>query len=100
MSATAQGFAAPIWMTFRQAIELNAHAHEGETGSLVVYANALTRTECDEKTGEDVEREIPYLKLYIGYIQGPCSLTRLNPKAPRTRPLTAKSIHSPAICSR
>jgi antirestriction protein ArdC len=64
MSATAQSFAAPIWMTLRQAIELNAHVHKGETGSLVVYANAITRTERDEKTGEDVERESPYLKGY------------------------------------
>ena len=64
MSATAQGFAAPIWMTFRQAIELNAHVRKGEKGSLVVYANAITRTERDEETGEDIEREIPYLKGY------------------------------------
>ena len=64
MSATAQGFAAPIWMTFRQAIELNAHVRKGEKGSLVVYANAITRTERDENTGEDVEHEIPYLKGY------------------------------------
>jgi antirestriction protein ArdC len=64
MSATAQGFAAPIWMTFRQAIELNAQVRKGEKGSLVVYANAITRTERDENTGEDVEHEIPYLKGY------------------------------------
>jgi antirestriction protein ArdC len=64
MSATARGFAAPIWMTFRQTIELNAHVRTGEKGSLVVYANAITRTERDEKTGQDVEREIPYLKGY------------------------------------
>lgn len=64
MSATAHGFAAPIWMTFRQAIELNAHIRKGEKGSLVVYANAITRTEHDEETGENVEREIPYLKGY------------------------------------
>jgi antirestriction protein ArdC len=64
MSAAAQGFAAPIWMTFRQAIELNAHVRKGEKGSLVVYANAITRTEHDENTGEGVEREIPYLKGY------------------------------------
>jgi antirestriction protein ArdC len=60
MSASAQGFAAPIWMTFRQAIELNAHVRKDEKGSLVVYANAITRTERDENTGEDIEREIPY----------------------------------------
>ena len=29
MSAAAQGFAAPIWMTFHQAIELNAHVLKG-----------------------------------------------------------------------
>ena len=64
MSATAQGFAAPIWMTFRQAMELNAHVRKGEKGSIVVYADAITRTEHDEETGEDVEHEIPYLKGY------------------------------------
>jgi len=64
ISAAAQGFVAPIWMTFRQAIELNAHVRKGEKGSLVVYANAITRTKHDENTGEDIEREIPYLKGY------------------------------------
>jgi len=64
MSASAQNFAAPIWMTFRQALELDAHVRKGEKGSLVVYANSLTRTERDEKSGEDVEREIPFLKAY------------------------------------
>jgi antirestriction protein ArdC len=64
MSATAQNFAAPIWMTFRQALELDAHVRKGEKGSLVVYANSITRTEHDDKTGEDVEREIPYMKGY------------------------------------
>ena len=55
MSALGQNFAAPIWMTFRQASELNARVRKGEKGSLVVYANAITRTERDDKTGEDVE---------------------------------------------
>ena len=64
MSATAQNFTAPIWMTFRQALELDAHVRKGEKGSLVVYANSIKRTEHDEKTGEDVEREIPFMKGY------------------------------------
>jgi len=64
MSALGQNFTAPIWMTFRQASELNAHVRKGEKGSLVVYANAITRTEHDDKTGEDTEREIPYMKGY------------------------------------
>ena len=58
-----QSFAAPIWMTFKQALELNAHVRKSEKGSLVVYANSITRTEHDD-SGEDIEREIPFLKGY------------------------------------
>jgi antirestriction protein ArdC len=61
--AVTQGFAAPIWMTFRQATELNAHVRKGEKGSLVVYANAITRTE-EGDNGEETEREIHYMKGY------------------------------------
>ncbi len=64
MSALSQNFAAPIWMTYRQATEMNAHVRKGEKGSLVVYANAITRTEHDETTGEDTEHEIPDMKGY------------------------------------
>lgn len=64
MSALGQNFTAPIWMTFRQASELNARVRKGEKGSLVAYANAITCTERDDKTGEDVEREIHYMKGY------------------------------------
>lgn len=64
MSASIQNFTAPIWMTFHQALELNAHVRKGERGSLVVYANSITRTEYDEKSGEDVEREIPFMRGY------------------------------------
>jgi antirestriction protein ArdC len=58
-----KGFGAPIWMTFKQATELNAHVRKGEKGSLVVYANSITRTEEDDK-GEESEREIHYMKGY------------------------------------
>jgi antirestriction protein ArdC len=64
MSALSRNFAAPIWMTYRQASDFNAHVRKGENGSLVVYANAITLTEHDDKTGEDVEHEIPYRKGY------------------------------------
>jgi len=62
--AVTKGFAAPIWMTFKQAQELGGHVRKGESGSLVVYANTLHRTETDEKSGEEVERDIPYMKGY------------------------------------
>ncbi len=63
-SAMAQNFAAPIWMTFKQASALDAHIRKAEKGSLVVYADSITRKETDEKTGDEIDREIPFLKGY------------------------------------
>ena len=82
-SALSQDFAAPIWMTFRRASELKAHVRKGEKGSLVVYANAITRTEHNDKTGEDVEREIPYMKGYKLRITILKGIQRSNPAAYR-----------------
>jgi antirestriction protein ArdC len=62
--AVAKGYAAPIWMTFKQAQELGAHVRKGEHGSLVVYADRFTKTETDNATGQDVERSIPFMKGY------------------------------------
>ncbi|MER8417974.1 zincin-like metallopeptidase domain-containing protein [Mesorhizobium sp. M1329] len=63
-AAMAQGFAAPIWMTFKQAQEMGAHARKGEKGNLVVYADRIWRTQKDEATGEEQERDIPFMKGY------------------------------------
>lgn len=63
-SAMVQNFVAPIWMTFKQATELDGHIRKGEKGSLVVYADSITRKETDDKTGDEIEREIPFLKGY------------------------------------
>lgn len=54
----------PTWMTYLQADEYGAHVRKGEKASLVVYANKIVKTETNSKTGEDTEREIPYLKGY------------------------------------
>jgi len=62
--AVIKGYSAPIWMTFRQALELNAHVRKGERGSTVVYASTVTRSGTDEKTGEETEQAIPFLKSY------------------------------------
>jgi len=62
--AVQRGFAAPIWMTFRQAKELGAHVRKGESGSLVVFASTLQRTETDEETGEETAQDIPFMKGY------------------------------------
>ncbi|HVR55669.1 MAG TPA: zincin-like metallopeptidase domain-containing protein [Pseudolabrys sp.] len=66
-AAMEKGYAAPTWMTFKQASELNACVRKGEHGSLVVYADKIIRTETDTKTGEDSERAIPFLKGYTAF---------------------------------
>lgn len=65
--AVSRGFSAPIWMTFRQAKELGGHVRKGESGSLVVYANKITKTEIDHETGEEVDAEIPFMKGYTAF---------------------------------
>lgn len=61
--AMARGYAAPIWMTFKQAGELGAHVRKGETSSTVIYASRFTKTETDAR-GDEVERDIPFLRAY------------------------------------
>jgi antirestriction protein ArdC len=62
--AVAKGYAAPLWMTFKQALDLGAHVRKGEHGSLVVYADKITRKETDVETGNESERSIPFMKGY------------------------------------
>jgi antirestriction protein ArdC len=59
----ARGYTSPIWMTFKQSLELGGHVRKGESGSTVIYASRFTKTETDEHGGE-VERDIPFLKTY------------------------------------
>lgn len=61
--AMARGYAAPIWMTFKQARELGAHVRKGQTSSTVIYASRFTKTETDAR-GDEVERDITFLRAY------------------------------------
>jgi len=62
-SSMERHYAAPVWMTFKQAIELGGHVRKGEKGSPVVYADKMVKTERDDH-GQDQERIIPFLKAY------------------------------------
>ena len=65
-TAVERGYVAPIWMTFRQALELGARVRKGETGSLVVYSNSFTVDDSDqsESDGESTGRHVRFLKGY------------------------------------
>jgi len=58
------GYRNPTWLTFKQADALSAHVRKGEKGSLVVYADTFRKTETNEATGEETEKEVPFLKSY------------------------------------
>ena len=64
--AMARGFTSPIWMTFKQAIELGGAVRKGESGTTVVFASRFTKTEV-RSSGEEFDREIPFLKAYAAF---------------------------------
>jgi len=64
IDAVAKNFSAPIWMTYKQARELGGQVRRSEQGSLVVYADKIRRSEKDTDTGEEIEREIPFMRGY------------------------------------
>jgi antirestriction protein ArdC len=51
-AAMEKGYNCPLWLTCKQAAELGGQVRKGEKGSLVVYANKITKTDTDE-TGAD-----------------------------------------------
>jgi hypothetical protein len=52
LTAVERGYSAPIWMTFKQAIDLGAHVRKGEKGTPVAYADTITRT--DQESAVDL----------------------------------------------
>lgn len=63
LAAELQGFAAQIWITFNQAKELGGYIKKGSKGSLVVYADRITKTETGDD-GEEIDRDIYFMKGY------------------------------------
>ena len=118
-SAMERHYAAPIWMTFKQALELGGHVRKGEKGSPVVYANTIIRTE-EGDDGEDEERAIPFLKAYtvfnVEQIDGlpahyyararsrpriPMSASPMRKRSsPRPAPTSATAATAPSTCRR
>ena len=71
VAANEKDYSCPLWLTFKQALGLGGNVRKGERGEQVVYADRITRTETDQK-GEEVEREIPFLKGYTVFNAEQC----------------------------
>jgi hypothetical protein len=86
-----RGWATLRFLTFKQAIEAGGHVRKGEHGSLVVYADRIHKTETGDN-GDEIEREIPFLKGYtvfcVEQIDGLPEhfYARPSPPLPRPRP--------------
>ncbi|MBB4103108.1 antirestriction protein ArdC [Rhizobium borbori] len=65
-----RGFSSSMWMTFKHALELGGSVRKGETGSTVVFASRFTKSVADGN-GNDVDREIPFLKAYSVFNSAP-----------------------------
>lgn len=63
MTATEKGYGLPHWMTFKQALDLNAHVRKGEKSTPVVYADSMIR-EKEEADGTMTPHVIHFLKQY------------------------------------
>jgi antirestriction protein ArdC len=59
--AELRGYGCPIWMTYKQAQELSGQVRKGEKGSLVVYADKITRNDGES---DETAREIHFMKGY------------------------------------
>jgi antirestriction protein ArdC len=66
--AQESGFQAPLWLTFKQALELGGNVRKGEKGETVIYVSKVIRT--DDATGE--RKSIPFLKAYTVFNVAQC----------------------------
>jgi antirestriction protein ArdC len=62
-AAMEKGYDCPLWCTYKLAAELGGQVRKGEKGSLVVYADTITKKDTDDK-GADFDIEIPFMKGY------------------------------------
>ena len=65
--AQESGYSAPLWLTFKQALELGGNVRKGEKGETVVYVSKVIRQEND-----GTKRAIPFLKAYTVFNIAQC----------------------------
>lgn len=70
-SASAQGFTADRWLTFKQAIDLGGNVRKGEKGTRIVFFKTLDVTK-QNAAGEDEARRIPLLRTYTVFNASQC----------------------------
>ncbi|MFZ4687865.1 MAG: ArdC family protein [Polymorphobacter sp.] len=70
-AAQRHGYAAPRWLTFKQALNLGGNVRKGEKSSRVVFAGAVER-EREGEGGTTTTTRIPFLKTYAVFNAEQC----------------------------
>jgi len=65
--AQESAYPAPLWLTFKQALELGGNVRKGEKGETVIYVSKVIR---EDENGE--RRAIPFLKAYTVFNVAQC----------------------------
>ena len=86
------GYASPYWMTYNQAVALGARVRRGESGSLSVYFNAVSKTETDARTGEESARLIRFMRHYVVF-----NAEQIEGLAPHFRPGIDTAVVEPSV---
>jgi antirestriction protein ArdC len=88
--AQAKGYQLPMWMTYKKAALLGAQVRHGEKSSFVVYANKVSKIAADSTTGQELERQIPFMRGYsvfnVAQIDGLPEQYLLSPPLPTAQP--------------
>ena len=77
------GYTSPYWMTYNQAVAFGAQVRRGESGTLSVYFNAVSKTETDVSTGEENLRLIRFMRHYVVF-----NAEQIDGLAPQFHPAT------------
>jgi len=109
LSAMANGFASPYWLTFLEAKKLGGHVRYGEKGTQIIFWKVLEIEEKDEEgnvildpeTGEPVVREVPFARWYVVFNLEQTEGVRLPEKftheLPSVKGLTEKLVAIPIV---
>jgi antirestriction protein ArdC len=76
-AAMEKGYNCPLWCIYKQAAELGGQVRKGEKGSLVVYADTITKKDTDDK-GADIDIRNPLHEGLHGFLT-PSRLTACPP---------------------
>ena len=100
-AAVEQGYAAPIWMTFKQALELGGCVRKGETRQPRRLCPTITRTETDGDERRGIRARYPLHEGLHGFQRRAdrrtCPRTFTAPAAPRSIPCSASSARSGSL---